>query len=86
MAGTRPEDAGAASGVVNVSHQLGASTGLGVMSAVATAAEAGHVDAIAIAHGASAALQGATGLMLLALLVAVLLILPVRGVAVAARS
>jgi hypothetical protein len=78
IAGTLPEDAGAASGVVNVAHQLGSSTGLGVMTAVAVAAERGGQGAFGIAHGVAAALRGGSVLLMLAVVIAVLLILPAR--------
>jgi EmrB/QacA subfamily drug resistance transporter len=78
IAGTSPEDAGAASGVVNTFHQLGTSVGLGILVAVATiAAPANGVEtAASITAEASAALTGGTGLLLLALVVAVTLIVP----------
>jgi len=41
IAGFAPEDAGAASGVVNVAHQLGASLGLGILVTVFAAAGTG---------------------------------------------
>jgi EmrB/QacA subfamily drug resistance transporter len=78
ITGTSPEDAGAASGVVNTFHQLGTSVGLGILVAVATvAAPASGVEtAASITAEASAALTAGTGLLLLALIVTVALIVP----------
>jgi hypothetical protein len=39
IAGVAPEDAGAASGLVNVAHQLGGSLGIGILVTVFAAAE-----------------------------------------------
>jgi EmrB/QacA subfamily drug resistance transporter len=78
IAGTRPEDAGAASGVVNTFHQLGTSVGLGILVAVATiAAPASGVETPAsITAEASTALTAGTGLLALALAVTLALIVP----------
>ncbi|TXN28896.1 MFS transporter [Lacisediminihabitans profunda] len=78
IAGTSPEDAGEASGVVNTFHQLGTSVGLGILVAVATiAAPANRMEtAASITAEASAALTAGTGLLVLALVVTVTLIVP----------
>jgi EmrB/QacA subfamily drug resistance transporter len=78
IAGTSPEDAGAASGVVNTFHQLGTSVGLGVLVAVATtvAPASGLETAASITAEASTALTAGTGLLLLALVVTITLIVP----------
>jgi EmrB/QacA subfamily drug resistance transporter len=75
IARTDRRDAGAAAGVLNVSHQLGSSFGLGLMAAIAASAEAGLSGAQAIAHGTQAALTGGSVLLLLAIASASLLIL-----------
>lgn len=75
VAGVPPEDAGAASGLVNVAHQIGGSLGLAwlvVVSAAAGAhASAGltplHAQAL-LAHRVSASLTAGTALLGLALL------------------
>ncbi|GGJ77793.1 MFS transporter [Deinococcus aquiradiocola] len=73
--GVGPDDAGAASGLVNVAHQLGNSLGLAVLVTVFAAATPSGVDPEAqLAHRLSAALTGATVLQVLCLLVALLLI------------
>jgi EmrB/QacA subfamily drug resistance transporter len=49
IAGVAPEDAGAASGLVNTAHQLGMALGLAVLSAVAVRAETGLDGPAAVA-------------------------------------
>ena len=70
--GVTPEAAGAASGLLNTAHQLGSSVGLAILVAIAAAAtRAGNVvDRVQLA------LTGSTGLLLIALLVALVVILP----------
>ena len=68
LTGVAADDAGAASGVVNVAHQLGGSLGLGVLVAVFAAADAGALnDGALLAHRISAALAGGTVMLALAL-------------------
>jgi sugar phosphate permease len=68
VAGVAPDDAGAASGLVNVAHQLGGSLGLGLLVVVfATAgAQTGEARAV-LAHQVAASLTAATVLLALAL-------------------
>jgi EmrB/QacA subfamily drug resistance transporter len=68
ISGVAPEDAGAASGLVNVSQQLGASLGLGIL--VTVFAAAGGPGRLGLAHGVTAALTGSVVLLALALGVA----------------
>ncbi|HSV78783.1 MAG TPA: MFS transporter [Ramlibacter sp.] len=69
IAGVAPEDAGAAGGVVNVAHQLGGSLGLALLITVFAAAAAPGLDAQGqLAHRISAALEVASGMLLLAFL------------------
>ena len=76
VAGVAPEDAGAASGLVNVAHQLGGTLGLGLL-VVVFAAAGGHSDVphaelahqIAASLTASAALLGTALLVVLGLIV-----------------
>ena len=78
VAGVDAADAGAASGVVNVSHQLGGSLSLGVLVAVFAAAHSGALQGRALlAHQVGAALTG--GAVLLALSLAVVVLLIVRA-------
>lgn len=79
IAGVAPEDAGAASGLVNTAHQLGMALGLGILVAVSANADAGSSDVVAqtSAH-VSAALTGATVLVALALVVVLAVVLPAR--------
>lgn len=70
IAGTRREDAGAASGLVNVSHQMGMSFGLALLVAAAALASGGQESIEGFARGYHAALSTAAVLQLLALVVA----------------
>jgi len=73
VAGVAPQDAGAASGLVNVMHQLGGSLGLAILVVVFAASHVGP-SAGALAHGVSAALEAATVMLALALATIVLLL------------
>jgi hypothetical protein len=70
VSGVAAEDAGAASGLVNVAHQLGGSLGVGILITVFAAATPHTVDAASLAHGVSAVLTGGAVMLGLALLVA----------------
>jgi hypothetical protein len=75
VAGVSGTDAGAASGVVNVAHQLGGSLGLGVLVVVAAFATRTALESPAtLAHRAGAALMGSSVLLGLALAVVLVLI------------
>lgn len=79
VSGVAEEDAGAASGVVNVAHQIGLSLGLSI-AAVAFAA-AGTVSTgarSALAHGVSAALTTGAAMIALAFVVALATVRPRR--------
>jgi predicted MFS family arabinose efflux permease len=71
VAGVAAEDAGAASGLVNVAHQVGGSLGLGVLVTVFASAQPGS-----LAHAISVALTAGTVMMALALAVVAAVILP----------
>ncbi|GAA1917906.1 MFS transporter [Microbacterium aoyamense] len=71
-------DAGAASGVVNVAHQLGGALGVSVMVAVASTADASATPA-GIAVETATGLTAGAALLGLALLAAVALIVPWRS-------
>ncbi len=82
-----PEDAGAASGLVNVAHQLGGSVGLGVLVTVfaeATPKLTGRslasatAQADGLAHAISTSLTVGTGMLAAALVVVLAVIRPVR--------
>ncbi|MFJ3394820.1 MFS transporter [Leifsonia aquatica] len=75
IAGIEPRDAGAASGLVNVAHQLGGALGVSIMVSIATAGLAG-TSATALAGEASRGLV--TGAALLAVALAAALLLVVR--------
>ena len=75
IAGIAPDDAGAASGVVNVAHQLGASLGLGILVAVFAASGANAGDArTELAQRVGVSLTAAAGMLAVAFVIAVVLI------------
>jgi EmrB/QacA subfamily drug resistance transporter len=87
VAGVAAEDAGAASGLVNVSHQLGGSLGL-AMLVVVFAAAGGHAgDArAALAHQIAASLAASAVLLALAFALVLALIVRRSATAVPAAS
>jgi EmrB/QacA subfamily drug resistance transporter len=70
VAGVAAEDAGAASGLVNVAHQLGGSLGLGVLVTVF----ASSLPANGPAHAISTALTVGTGMLALALAIVLVVV------------
>jgi EmrB/QacA subfamily drug resistance transporter len=85
IAGVTADDAGSASGLVNVAHQLGGSLGLGILVTVFAAARSSTLTGSALlAHQVSAALSVGAGLLALALIVVLVLIAhnPVRQQAI----
>jgi EmrB/QacA subfamily drug resistance transporter len=68
MTDVEPRDAGAASGLVNVAHQLGGSLGLGILTVVFSHGEAMNTGPQAIAAGVSAAFIGSSVMLGLALI------------------
>lgn len=80
LAGVESRDAGAASGVVNTAHQLGSALGLGILTAVGTAAVPAAGSATdALVERVSVALTGGAALLAAALvLVGVLIARPAR--------
>jgi EmrB/QacA subfamily drug resistance transporter len=87
IAGVQPRDAGAASGLVNVAHQLGGSLGLGILVAVFTAATARTVDAPHLfAHRVAVALTVGSAMLALALLLVVTLIVRPQHASPAAKD
>jgi MFS family permease len=86
IAGVAPEDAGAASGLVNVAHQLGGSLGLSVLVVVFAAATSVGADPRSqLAHRVATALSAGTGLLALALII-VIAFIPRHPPAAPARS
>ena len=81
VAGVTREDAGAASGMVNVAHQLGGALGLGLLVLVfASAAPSAAQGTAALAHRISAVMDVSALLLGLALAVSwFLIVLPRRG-------
>lgn len=79
ISGAATAEAGAASGVVNTFHQVGMSLGLGILVAVAAATHIqGEAPAKALAGEVSAALTGAGILLGIAVVLALVLIVPWR--------
>ena len=83
IAGVAPEDAGAASGLVNVAHQLGGSLGLGILVTIfATAGASALAGHALLAQRVSVALTAGSLMLALALaLVIVLIVRPQRAAA-----
>jgi MFS family permease len=79
ISGVAPQDAGAASGVVNVAHQLGNSLGLAVLVAIAAVGAGRLQGAALLAHRVTAALTTAAGLLALAFLLVWALIVRPRS-------
>ena len=72
IAGVNARDAGAASGVVNVAHQIGGSLGLSILVGVFAAASAdGLSGSSELAHRIGASLTGGAVMLALALVVVV---------------
>jgi EmrB/QacA subfamily drug resistance transporter len=69
VAGVAAEDAGAASGLVNVAHQLGGSLGLGVLVTVFASALPQPADTAGLAHAISTSLTVGAGMLVLAVAV-----------------
>jgi predicted MFS family arabinose efflux permease len=80
IAGVAPDDAGAASGVVNVAQQLGGSLGLGILVTIFASAQRGDGGSTthALAHAVSSALTGSAVLLGLGLLVVLFVMHGVR--------
>jgi EmrB/QacA subfamily drug resistance transporter len=70
------EDAGAASGAVNVAHQMGSSVGLSVLIAIAAIGSAGLTGAELTAYRVSHAFDAGTVMLVLTLIVALATIVP----------
>jgi EmrB/QacA subfamily drug resistance transporter len=83
IAGVEPEDAGAASGLVNTAHQLGGALGVSILVTVFASASrsvadqphagvsAGGLAKLELAHGVASSLTGSAILIALSLLVAI---------------
>jgi hypothetical protein len=75
IARVAPADAGAASGLTNVAHQIGGSLGLGILVTVFAAATTDGLDArTLLAHQVGVALTAGTAMLALALVIVLALI------------
>jgi predicted MFS family arabinose efflux permease len=82
VAGVATEDAGAASGLVNVAHQIGGTLGLSMLVVVfATADTASLGSQAALAHSIAAAYTGGTVMLALALMLVLVFIVNPRDMA-----
>ena len=76
--GTKPDEAGLASGLINTSQQVGGALGLGILSAIATArtthVAAGHSHGYALTAGFQTAFLVGAGFALLAAVLAAVMI------------
>jgi EmrB/QacA subfamily drug resistance transporter len=79
LAGVQPAEAGLASGLINMSQQIGGALGIAALSAIATRTTqdsivSGTVKGAALTDGFQAAFMGAAGVALVGILVALLLV------------
>jgi EmrB/QacA subfamily drug resistance transporter len=79
LAGVQPAEAGLASGLINMSQQIGGALGIAALSAVATSTThdsivSGTARASALTDGFQAAFLGATGIAILGILVALFVV------------
>jgi sugar phosphate permease len=83
-----PDKAGAASGVVNVAHQLGSSLGLGALVAFSVVGTDGLSGTTLLAHRAAMALEAGTVFIAITLLLVLAFIMrgPPRSAAISART
>jgi len=82
-----PQDAGAASGLGTVADQLGGSLGLGILIAVAAAADSPALKGSdLLAHRIAASLTTGTAMLALAVALVVALVVRPRASAVAAHA
>lgn len=79
IAGIGPEDAGAASGLVNAAHQLGSSLGLGILVAISAIHSEGLSGVQLLAHRVQNAMLGAAAMLALALVLVFAMIVPAAG-------
>jgi EmrB/QacA subfamily drug resistance transporter len=95
LTGVERSDAGAASGLINTSRQIGGAIGIAAVSAIAAASTTSYVHAhgvsavasgAALDHGFQTALYAMTGLLLFGALLVAALVRPARVIAPAAQQ
>jgi EmrB/QacA subfamily drug resistance transporter len=87
VAGVADHDQGAASGVVNVFHQLGGSLGLGLLVVVFASSNVYGLTGVSLlSHRISMALAGAGVMLSISLIVALLLVLPAERAELAGKN
>jgi len=80
VAGVTQEDAGAASGLVNVAHQLGGSLGLAILVVVFAAATPASLTGVdVLAHRIAMVMNSSAVMLALALIVAFVTIVPAHA-------
>jgi len=80
VAGVTPTDAGAASGLVNVAHQLGGSLGLAILVVVFAAATPASLTGVdLLAHRIAMVMNSSAVMLALALIVALVMIAPAHA-------
>jgi MFS family permease len=83
MSAAKPEDSGLASGLVNTTQQVGGALGLAILATVAENRTGSATSAAALVDGYGTAFTVASGLVVAALLVAVVVLRPQRVAATA---
>lgn len=80
LSGVENQNQGAASGIINVAHQLGGTLGLGILVVVHVVADTPVLEGTALlSHRISAAITGAGVMLIMALMIAIVFIAPSKS-------